>query len=1804
MESNNVVYAEALAGRNVPVAGVDDMMAPCFTTVPVRATIDHQNSVTQYLHQVQEDSAAIIPFQHRGLQSLRRLGPEFHESLELNNMFEVHDGGSITSGQSDFLVEVQDKNLLKGFFDSYAVVMECIMVENNTVKIEARYDANVLDSWQMERLCSQFTHVADQLCKVGNDSTLNEINMISPADMTTIQFWNHRDDMRRVESTVHDVFAEQVQLRPDSLAISGWDGEITYQKLDELSSGVAHTLVSRGVKRRDFVPMCFEKSKWAVVAMLGIVKAGGAVAQLGVSHPLSRKMEVIQDTKAKIVVVSREQYTSLEGVPDIDLVVVDGETANTQAQDEAKVDLPAVRPSDAAYVLFTSGSTGRSKGIIVEHLNICTSSSHHGKRLEINAGTRVFQFASFTFDISCADIFTSLQRGATVCMPSEEERVNDLPGAITKYNANWIFLTPTVAQMVSPSSVPTLHTLVLGGEAPTDANIKTWAEARMDLRLMLIWGPAETTIYATCTYPTTLETSPTELGHTMGCRLWLCEPEDHNRLTPIGCVGEIVVEGGLVSRGYLNNETQTAAAYIQDHRWADGSDKPRRMYKTGDLARWGADGVLRYVSRKDNQVKLHGQRLELGDIEHRIARHASVRHPVARIPRAGPLKDKLVATLDYHNIPVAAGSKAPDSDADGRSKGMTVLDTEELKAIEADLSKIRQDLEETLPSYQCPSVWINVAAIPLNMNGKINRKAVNEWLEEMDQELYESLIQGDSDQSSAIPSTREEQILQTVVGRVLNIQNPNTNRSFLSLGGDSITAMQLKAKMRTEGIELTIQDILKSKSLCALAATVKSSATTLVKHEKEETGGTFALSPIQNLFFNTAKSTKHFNQSFVLKINSTVAADQLETVMETILSRHSMLRARFHESDGVWLQSITDEIKGSFYCRVDEVEGRDRVSDILSQRNDFDMNIESGPLFAAHLFQVVDGEQLLFLSAHHLVIDLVSWRIIINDLQELLTTGILSSQPPLSFQDWLHLQNDHISSLDADASLPITKPDFKYWGMDTQPSVFGDMFTNNLRLSETLTDKIFGSSNSTLNTEPVDIILASIIYSFQSVFTDREAPPVFVEGHGRETWSEDVDVNGTVGWFTTMNPLHMTSRQSDIVQLVRATKDLRRRNATQAQIPYLSSLFASQEGSCPDGRVELLFNYLGKAQQLESKNAFFSQIELEGDAVAASQVNPDLERFSLIDISVAVTHGKAHVSFAFDKKMRHQDKLQQWASAFQETITRATEALESMNQQLTVSDFPLLPNLDEGKLACLERSLAAGGISMDNVQDIFPCAPLQQHMIDAQQQNQGCGLYEVNVYQQILPGRTLPFSGTVNTEALQEAWKQLVDHHAILRTVFIPSPLRPGQYEQVVLSSYDADIPVITCSDEKDLLRCIKGYKSVEYHDQDNSEKRPHYRFTLFTTNDGKQTACKLEVSHALIDGMSVSVLFRDLASAYRGRFATKQVAPYFGDYIDWLTKQNSRVSVNYWRKLINSSSHSFTSSPRMEAPWARPERGDLKSLSIKLDPTLVAAIPSFCQLHGVTIATFFQTVWGLVLRQCIDRSDEPSLFGYMVANRDAAVHGAEEMVGPMTSMLLCQTESKPARRVGELLRRTQGEVLEAMQHQAGLADAVREMEMEDSNGIEDQRRKLNFCNSVMSLQYINAGTDTAVQRRAAAGPPRMKVAGREPLGVNNAKTNQNLVLKGSHRTTSKPEEKDITFRLLGYHDPNEYDMSVGVQVVHTGEKSENDLQVNVGFAYWSDALRDTKAKSVVKAFQRCATELIENGSSGLRVWMLMRRLG
>ncbi|KAE8822002.1 hypothetical protein PTNB85_10576 [Pyrenophora teres f. teres] len=416
---------------------------------------------------------------------------------------------------------------------------------------------------------------------------------------------------------IHNLFAEQVLAQPNAPAICAWDGKMSYSVLDNLSTTLAGYLVKIGVKPEDVVPLCFEKSMWTVVAMLAVLKAGGAFAPLDPDHPASRHKEILRQTSARVVLVSA-QHSARWASSSCHVVTLSEASISQLTADD---DLPnfSATPGNAAYILFTSGSTGIPKGVVLEHRAVSTSCLGHGRAFGITDQSRVLQFTSYTFDFCMAEIITTLLYGGCICVPSDRDRRSDLAKAINAMGANWALLTPSVAQLLNPSDVPTLKILVIGGEQVTSTDWNRWPTS---VQLINGYGPTECCIVC-AGYTTTQAFTTGTIGRAIASVSWVVDPENHHKLAPLGSVGELLVEGPILARGYLNDAEKTAAAFIEDPAWLmDGcqgyAGRHGRLYKTGDLVQYNDDGNLICLGRKDSQVKLRGQRIELGEIEHHL----------------------------------------------------------------------------------------------------------------------------------------------------------------------------------------------------------------------------------------------------------------------------------------------------------------------------------------------------------------------------------------------------------------------------------------------------------------------------------------------------------------------------------------------------------------------------------------------------------------------------------------------------------------------------------------------------------------------------------------------------------------------------------------------------------------------------------------------------------------------------------------------------------------------------------------------------------------------------------------------------------------------------------------------------------------------------------------------------------------------------------------------------------------------------------------------------------------------------------
>ena len=455
---------------------------------------------------------------------------------------------------------------------------------------------------------------------------------------------------------------------------------------------------------------------YAVIAMVAILRAGGAFVPLDPSHPEDRLKVIVENTNAEVVVASPETAHLFHGM--VPSIVQVSSSMLESLHPALEHSTPEVRPDHAAFVLFTSGSTGKPKGIVQEHASVCTSSLAHGRAMHVTSCSRVFQYAAFTFDVSMMDIFTTLVYGGCVCVPSEEDRMGSFTSVMNRMNVNWVLFTPSVASLITPEDVPTLQTLVFGGEAVKQKNITRWVGK---VRLFNCYGPAEC---GACSIGEIAQkdSRPGNIGRQFGCGLcWVVDSENHNRILPIGAVGELLVEGPTLARGYLDDLAKTQAVFIKSPTWPQGAgpNRPRRLYKTGDLVRQNSDGTFDFMGRKDLQLKVRGQRVELGEIEYHLSTFPGIALSMVARPQSGPYSQALVGVLQLHQQHGSPQIQSSKLDYISKEHGL---------AANFDKEKLSQFLKSKLPGYMVPVHLLVVNRLPLSASGKIDRRVVDTWL--------------------------------------------------------------------------------------------------------------------------------------------------------------------------------------------------------------------------------------------------------------------------------------------------------------------------------------------------------------------------------------------------------------------------------------------------------------------------------------------------------------------------------------------------------------------------------------------------------------------------------------------------------------------------------------------------------------------------------------------------------------------------------------------------------------------------------------------------------------------------------------------------------------------------------------------------------------------------------------------------------------------------------------------------------------------------------------------------------------------
>lgn len=1099
-----------------------------------------------------------------------------------------------------------------------------------------------------------------------------------------------------------------------------------------------------------------------------------------------------------------------------------------------------------------------------------------------------------------------------------------------------------------------------------------------------------------------------------------------------GAVGEMLVEGPTLARGYLNNPEKTVEAFIYAPSWATDTNEAgekRRFYKSGDLVRYNSSqGALTYIGRKDTQVKLHGQRVELGEIESGLTADVDIQLAIVNVPRSGYAQGKLVTVFCF------TGSNHTEA------RELSMEHASEQRVI-----GLRQRIGTVLPTYMVPGIWLSVESLPLLSSGKLDRKKVARWLDEMDEDPQFTL-NGDEevDQSLYNPANETEKLLAEAWSRVLNIpvHRLKLTESFLKLGGDSLTAMTCTNLCKRAGLGVAVQDILRRSSIRDLALYTSAIESPTSYEEKLEEK--FDLSPIQYLHsLVRTEGQSYFNQSIQTKVQQSLRESMLRDAVETLVARHSMLRARFslEGPEQKMQQRITSEIKSSYRLNCQRVQSENLVDHVISTSQQ-SINCFVGPLLSVDLIEVPGKGQTLSLVGHHLVVDIVSFRLILSDLEELLLepAKTVVSTPSMPYQMWSAKQTqqaqiDYASSLELDSAPPHN---FDFWGVDNTIT-YGQVKCSTFEVSQESTSLLLTGCHESLNTETVDLLLACMLHSFKQAFPDGPTPVINNEGHGREPWDPSIDISRTVGWFTTLYPIWVPglSASQDLLQTVAHVKDMRRRATDNGRAFFAHrTLTASGREKFPHPvPMEMSFNYLGQNRDLQNQKGLFhladTMVGETREGGGAADYGRDTPRFALFEISAAVIEGQLRFTFSYGRSILHQDKVQTWLKNCQMLLEQLPHQLLAAPPTKTVSDFPML-KMNHDELELIESGIMPryGITSLHAVEDMYPCTRMQQGILLSRCRNPL--LYAVHTTFEV---RGMG-SAQETTRGVLAAWSKLISHHSMLRTLFIDRLTPKTPFGQVVLKDIGHAEPAqLSCEEEHQVLSTFASRDIVPYHDS--------HRFSVCTVTKSGKVFCRLEMNHAAMDGASISILLRDLKAACTKSFS-EGAKPEFKNFAKHLQKQTTSEDIAFWTSYLGGARPCHIQLNPKGNNLAN--RSSIRTSRIELKD--YSRLNTFCESAGITQSTVFNVAWGLLLA-FLTQSDDVS-FAYTTSLRDAPVEGIDAMVGPVMNLNVCRIKLSAAggpMSLFDVLQKTQDDFTASLPHRAcSLIDVLHEMKQGDKS--------------------------------------------------------------------------------------------------------------------------------------------------------------
>jgi len=1153
------------------------------------------------------------------------------QDLKLNQLgYDSLYNASINYYNGDFSIELHDKPIeVVEFYNGYQAYPLQIVIKEWTEsgEIELAFDYKV-NEYSEDSITTIYEYMITIIKSVINNPNekVENIKLISQEDLRYLEIdFNCSKSLYPENNTIIQLFEEQVERTPDNVALCFNSTMLTYRELNSKSNQLARKLKAQGVGRESKVAVMAAHSCEMVIVILAIIKAGGAYVPIDANYPIERIKYMLEDSDVSLVLTN---YGEDLGFPfKGELININDENLYTGEKSNLQTD---TSPKDMVYIMYTSGSTGRPKGVMIEHKGL-VNYIWWARKMYIKSGGEVFAlYSSLSFDLTVTSIFTPLINGNRIEIYYDDGSEFILYKILKENKVNILKLTPAHLSLIKDrdNKNSSIQRFIVGGESlKVSLADSVYESFGGNIEIFNEYGPTETVVGCMI--------HRFDYHNDCGRAVPIGIPADNVQIyildnkyniVPYGKIGELYISGDGVARGYLNQHELTKNKFIENP-FIKGSI----MYKTGDAAKYRKDRIIEYVGRVDNQVKIRGHRIELEEVEKQL--------------------------LSIKDVVEAVVIDREDSAGDKKLYAYIVTNSEMTS------EEIKRYISKLLPSYMIPAAVVFMDKIPLTSNGKVNGRLLPE-------PINTSCSKGEI----VTPRSALELKVVDVIKEVLNVNEISINDNFYELGGDSIKAIQIATKLNNIGLTIKVKDILSSNAISEVAAALTVEERILASQEYCE--GKVGNTPITSWFFEQGlKKADHWNQSVLLKLSDNITAEMLDIGIKELIHHHDSLRFNYNKSTKSLFynnEHLHREIKITEYdlSTLSDNEQKLQIK-LLGEEFKGNFDIEKDLLFKACIFHLNNKERLLLITAHHLLVDGVSWRIILEDLSNILHQLQKGEEYKLSYKT--HSVREWVESLE-EYSKGITKEEKQYWEQVLQnktlvPTDFNNenkgivnLATVEAELSIEETNKLLGQANRVYGTDANEILLISLTLAISKFMKDKRVT-LELEGHGRKEISNKVDISRTVGWFTSMYPVNLIIQGESLDSKIKELKE-QLRGVPQKGFNY-GVLRHINKSIKDDNSNYIRFNYLGDFDSTLKDRLF--NVSYENSGVEFGKEN---HMTCLIEVVSMIINEKLRILINYNKNSFKDETMKDLEEEF---LMRLKEVLEyccnKESKEFTPSDF-------------------------------------------------------------------------------------------------------------------------------------------------------------------------------------------------------------------------------------------------------------------------------------------------------------------------------------------------------------------------------------------------------------------------------------------------------------------------------------------------------------------------------------------------------